>query len=137
MKSSKLWSLFALLPLLLGVAYVQAQSEWLNVSNSDDNAYDIKSGSLEETMTKAGVEVATVIGRVNNLKTKRIDLEKWYVSVTDCNRELGKLVTLDLDGQYKHENAFVFEGGNVSSRIAQMICGSLSLRTKTRQGKGI
>lgn len=126
------WSLMVLTcPQALG------QPEWLNVSNSDENAYDIKTGSLEELKTKGGVDVAIVIGRVSNRKTRQIDLEKWYVSVADCDRELGKLVTLDLDGKYKFENDFVFEGGSVASRIAEMICGSLAIRVKTRQNKGI
>ena len=118
-------------------ASVTAQTEWVNVASSDTAEYDIQAGSLEELNTKGGIPIATVIGRTTRKSTKRIELSKWYVSFKDCDRTLGKIVTLDVDGKYQFESDFVFGGGNIASALSEMICGSLKKRVEAREQKGI
>lgn len=129
---------FALLALALGASLpLSAQTNWVNVANSEDSQWDIRAGSLDETTTKGGTRIAVAVGRVSNTKTKRIDVEKWYVSLDDCERQMGKLVTLDVDGEYLYENDFVVGSGSIGGSVAGFICAAHNLRVEARDKKGI
>ena len=119
MKLLVAWLCLALAPHLAA-----AQEDWINIANSDDSKWDVKSGSLENSKTKGGTPIAVVVGRISNTTTKRIELYKWYVSIDDCSRGLGKVVTLGVDGQYKFENDFVNSSGNIATAMAESICGA-------------
>lgn len=116
---------------------ILAEEGWVNAANSDDAVWDIKSGSLEEIKTKGGNAIVTVVGRISNKSTKRIDVSKWYVSLADFDRKMGKIVTLDIDGKYKYENEFVDSSGSIASAIAELICGAYQQRVTERATKGI
>jgi hypothetical protein len=130
----------AITALLLGAVVsisANAQEDWLNVASTDKAKWDIKAGSLEESKTKGGIQIAVVIGRVTNSPDNQIDLYKWYVSYEDCGRRMGKFVSLGIDGSYKFENEFVVGSGNVASVVAASICSAYSYRVNERDKKGI
>ncbi|WP_448173020.1 hypothetical protein [Rhizobacter fulvus] len=114
-----------------------AQEDWINIAASDESKWHVKSGSLESTKTRGGTPIAVVIGRISNETTKRIDLFKWYVPIQDCERGLGKVVSLGIDGEYKFENDFVNGSGSIATAMAEAICGAQKYRTTERQKKGI
>ena len=99
--------------------------------------WEVKPGSLELSKTKGQVPIVVVVGRVSNQSSRQITLSKWYVSIKDCEREMGKVVTLNLDGQYRFENDFVFGGGNVATAMAESICGAYTYQVNTRNRKGL
>lgn len=114
-----------------------AQTEWVNIGETDTSVWDIQAGSLEESKTKAGIPIVVVVGRVSTKSTKNIDVRKWYVSIEDCDRKMGKIVTLDVDGKYRHETDVVFGAGSIGSMVAEMICGAYMQRIDERDKKGI
>lgn len=122
---------------LLIVGGARAQSDWVNIGDTDDSLFDIQAGSLEELRTKGGTPIAAVVGRATTKASKTIDIRKWYVSIEDCERKMGKLVTLDVDGKYRFENDFVFGAGSVASSLAAAICGAYKQRVEERSKKGI
>lgn len=130
-------------PLLLAVVATfaslasQAQTDWIRVAETDSRNWEVKAGSLEVGQTKGNVDIVFVIGRVHEKTTKQITVGKWYVSLADCSREMGKLVTLDLDGKFRYENEFVYGAGSVASGIAEAICGAHAQQVKARDQKGI
>ena len=47
---------------------------------------------------------------------------QWYVTLEDCRAGHGKMVILDMDGEYQYENDFAADGGTVSTDIAEVRC---------------
>lgn len=125
-----------LLSVLISLPTV-AEPEWVTVAESDDTAWAIQAGSLEQLKTKGGTPIIVVVGRIANGATRQIDLFKWYVSLEDCRGQMGKLVTLGIDGQYRFENDFVVGSGNIASAVAESICGAHQYRVNVREKKGI
>lgn len=122
--------------MLIGVA-AQAQTDWILVGEAETRRWEVKPGSLEFSKTKGGTVIAVVVGRIVNSSPNQVSLYKWYVSASDCKNEMGKMVSLGVDGEYKFENDFVFGSGNVASSIAQRICGAADLAIKARSDKGL
>lgn len=122
---------------LAGSAF--ADDGWVNIGVSEKNAvrYDIKKSSLEITKTKADIPIAVVIGRITTPKTSNVSVYKWYVSLQDCVNELGKVVSLDMAGDYQFENDFVFGGGNMAAAMGEMICGAAQSRFSENEKKGL
>lgn len=114
--------LFIIVALVSCLATAASDENWVEVSRTEHGVYAIKKGSLEFTATKGGESVILVLGRAFDLKTSEVSFEKWYVTGTDCGKEMGPVVTLDMSGNYKFENDFVFSGGSVASSIAEVIC---------------
>lgn len=122
----------------LTAAFVaQGQTNWIRVAETDDSTWEVKPGSFEVSQTKGKQDIAVVIGRINNSKTKQVTVGKWYVTLYDCSREMGKMVTLDLDGKFRFENDFVFGAGSVATAIAESICAVHAFDVKSRDQKGI
>lgn len=119
--------------------FANAQSEWINIAASSEGnmQWDVQPGSLEFSQTKGGTTIAVVIGRVTYKKTSRIDLYKWYVSATDCKKQMGKVVSLNIDGTYQFENDFVFGSGSIATAMAEAICGAADYRIKETNEKSL
>jgi hypothetical protein len=114
-----------------------AQQEWYEVGSTDESIWEVQSGSFEETRTKGGDPIVVMISRVTNKSTKRIDLRKTYVPVASCEKRMGKVVTLDLDGKFRYENDFLIGGGTIASGLAEFVCEVHSIRVKAAEKKGI
>lgn len=90
----------------------------------------MKQGSLELTTDKKGEKIAIVLGRVKDLKSTNISLQKWYVTDKDCENEYGALVTLKLNGDYLYENDFAFSSGSIASINAKIICAAAAQKNQ-------
>ena len=127
--------------LLSALAFVStptnAQQEWYEVASTDETFWEVQGGSFEEVKTKGGDPIAVVVSRATTRSTKRIDLRKSYVPLASCRNKMGKIVTLDLDGNFRYENDFVVGGGTVASAIAEFICDVYVIRVKALEKKGI
>lgn len=110
---------------------------WVQTTSNDTHQFSIKKGTGEITKNKAGEDIFVVIGRMYGKKSKKIDLEKWYVTVADCLKKEGKLVTLSLAGDFMYENDFVFQGGSIASANAELICGGYDYAKQETLEKGI
>lgn len=112
--------------ILIGqISSAAAEDGWTNigVSNNDNIRYDVRNGSFEVTKTKGGVPIAVVVGRITNPKTSNISVYKWYVPLQACVDKLGTVVSLNVSGEYRFENDFVFGGGNIAAAMGETICG--------------
>jgi hypothetical protein len=127
-------SLFVLFSLLSAFAYAQ---EWIPLSGTDELSWEGLTQSREIVTNKGGKQVYVLIGRVVNKKTKAITPEKWYVTTDDCENGMGKIVTLDMSGNYKYENDFLIGSGNVASSLAGMLCYEVTKRKKENAAKSL
>lgn len=111
--------------LIVSVSSVAADEGWslIGVSEKANVRYDVKNGSFELTKTKGEVPIAVVIGRVTDSKTLSIAVYKWYVPLQACVDKFGKVVSLNISGEYQFENDFVFGGGNIAAAMGETICG--------------
>jgi hypothetical protein len=117
---------------------VHAKSEWINIAVSSTNMrLDVQAGSLEFSKTKGGTAIVVVIGKITHPITSRIELYKWYVSAIDCKREMGKVVSLNIDGVYQFENDFVFGSGSIATLMAEAICGAADYEIKKSNEKSL
>ncbi|AWA38377.1 MULTISPECIES: hypothetical protein [Pseudomonas] len=122
---------------LLGYS-ASAEKSWIGLATSDDGTkWEAKTGSFEFSKNKSGVPIAVIAGRMVSTKPTKIDLNKWYVSAGDCKSKMGKLITLSVSGEYKFENDFLFESGNVASSIAKFICDVADQAIKNADGKSL
>jgi hypothetical protein len=112
-------------------------SAWVVAANSADTTYSIRKGSFVETKTKDGTLVESVVGQNFHRNTKTVEYEKLYVTKSDCDAGIGKLVILDTNGNYTGESDFVSKGDSVASGMADMICGVYQMALKQRNDKGL
>lgn len=111
---------------------------WILLASSDDGSkWEAKAGSFEFSKNKNDVPIAVLAGRVVSSKPSKIDLHKWYVSAGDCKNKMGKLVTLNVSGEYQFENDFLYDSGNVASGIAKFICDVARQAIKNTDGKSL
>ena len=111
--------------------YSSAEIKWISLAETDGGI------KMEFSTNKSNTAIAVLTGRQVDLKSKQIDLRKWYVSAVDCNNKMGKLVTLTVSGDYRFENDFVYDGGNVASAIAGFICDVADQSIKKANGKSL
>jgi hypothetical protein len=124
---------------LVGTAVLADNDAWITVSSTKKHLYEVKRGSFERTTNKAGEEIGLVIARQTTQldDPKQITLEKWYVRASECQRGMGKLVTLTLSGEFSYENDFIIDGGTVASANAQAICDVLQMNKEAARKKGV
>jgi hypothetical protein len=96
--------------------------DWIAVvSSTDGDSWEIKSHSLILTETKSGVPMALVTGRVVRTNNT-VSLYRWYVTDADCLAEYGKLVMLEISGNYLGESDYLKGAGTLASYTAEYIC---------------
>ena len=78
-----------------------------------------------------------ILGQIEDKKNKSVTYGKWYVSTSDCDAGLGKLVILNVNGDYNFESDFVANGNNIASAVADLICNIYRTDAQERRDKGI
>ena len=100
-----------------------AQQDWVQISTTTKNKFEVRAGSFERSVTtRTGEPIALFIVRISPQGGGRIEFEKNYVKLSDCRTGYGKLVATDLNGRAMYENDFIFGGGTPASTIAQTLC---------------
>lgn len=111
--------------LVLGVCSagpaIAQQDEWITLGRTDTATWEMKPHSLSFTELR-GVPGVMIVGQVTMRKTERVKLGKWYVSISDCERGMGQLVVLSIDGEYQYKNDFAFDARTATSGVAEYIC---------------
>jgi len=122
---------------LLGLAVTDAIAgdNWIFITSSDTKTYEARVGSLQPVFTESGEPAAILLIRVFEIATKKLSFVRHYVRIADCRAGFGKLGEADLSGHATYEAEFVFDGGNVASKIAETICMSAALQTQEIQMK--
>lgn len=114
-----------------------ADEGWTVVSGNSDVEFSGKHGSFERVKNKSNDDVFVIVGREVNKKTRNIVVEKWYVRASDCRRQQGKIVTLNINGDFKYDNDFVFGAGNIASGMAEFICSIEGAIKASNDRKGL
>ena len=115
-----------------------AETAWIHIAETDDGTrFEAKPGSFEFSKTRGNTPVAVLVGRQFTIKSKKIELQKWYVTAADCKNKMGKLTTLSVSGDFQFENDFVFDGGTVASTVAKFICDVAEQSIKSADSKGL
>lgn len=118
-----------LLPLLfsLNAAYSLGAEDWTLVTGTDIKVYEARGGSLEFLSINSLEPAAVLSFRITDTSAKTINFVKYIVSLNDCRKGMGRLIATDPSSQPLYQAHFVFDGGNVASKIAQTICISADL----------
>jgi hypothetical protein len=115
---------FIIFSIVLQCAVIPAAmgDDWVTIVAVEDGpSLELKSKSLEYEKTVGGTVVAMMTVRMTASR-QIIMLRKWYVSANDCAKEQGRIVVVNIFGEYMYESDFVFGGGNINSFIAELIC---------------
>ena len=117
----------------------QETEGWYHVTTSKDgnDEYSIKLGSGQRSENKAGERITIAVGRNADKKAGRVNLAKWYVTDTDCEREYGNLTVLKMDGSLAFEAPFAKGSKNIASAIAETLCSVGVEQEKKAAGKGV
>lgn len=107
---------------LLVTATPAFSQDWIQLSETDDFLFEVRTGSYQSARTKSGTPISVLTGRSKNKKTGVVDFEKWYVTTEDCLKGSGKLVTLSLNGDFKFDSDYLRKGGTVASSIGDLVC---------------
>lgn len=100
-----------------------AEAEWVEIASSKmGRKWELQKDSLELTKNQGEESIAVMNGRVMEADKIKTRVYKWYVSINDCNRKMGKLAILNTTGEFEHEQDFIFGGADISSVIAEKIC---------------
>lgn len=127
-----------ILLLALAAASLGASAqEWISVASGKNDEYYVLKGSYELRKNRSGEEIAVVTGKNDDRAARQINLEKWYVRTEDCLRKQGKMVTLNMDGNFKYEFDFIFGAGSVGSAKAEFVCAVYLYQTMERDKKGL
>lgn len=98
------------------------QTPWVEVAASKSLAVDFKRGSFEIGENKGGKTLAVALARIRDLSNDNLEFRKHYVTTIDCDRGHGKLVSLDLEGNYVADIDYVSQGNTLASGIGDMLC---------------
>lgn len=121
----KCFSFILFLALAFHCNPAMAESNWILIAADakGQNEWYVQPGSFEFSKTRGGNSVALVVGKILDKKYSNIQIYKWYVTAEDCGRKMGKVISLNLDGEFIFENDFVSGSGNIATAIADVICG--------------
>lgn len=112
-------------------------SPWVTVVTAENNVtYEFKTGSFELSKNGAGETIGAVISRTT-MPDRSIRLNKKYVRTTECEAGQGKIVTLNLSGEFAYDNDFLFQGGTIASSLAEMLCVLLAMDRDERRKKSM
>lgn len=110
--------------LLAFTTFAQAGDGWTEVAVSFDHSrvYSIKDKSVMIDKNDRGTIVVVGTGRITSPQTKSSEVNKWYVSLSDCDNEMGMLTKLEVDGHFINDTPFVFGQGSIGATIAEVMC---------------
>lgn len=113
--------------LLAGLAIITftntsfAQS-WVEVAESATSKFYILSGSVGTGKTDAGDNIFFARGRTVRLDINRTEFAGWYVKISECLRQSGKFVVVNMNGEFQFDTDFKIGDNRISSSLAQIIC---------------
>ena len=114
-----------------------SSADWMSVATSTNMEWHFQASSFAISKNKGGQAIFLITGKRTDSRTKKIDLFKTYVSISDCKRRLGKIVFLNIDDEFQYENDFVFGSGSVATGMAEEICNAGLSIQKSRNNKSV
>lgn len=123
----------AAMTLLASAALTAQANDWVPLSETESNTWEGRAGTRVEGQTRNGTPVIKAAGRIFDRRLKTYEFVQWYVSINDCKQGFGKLVTLDMSGNFRFDNDYVDKGGSVASSLAAMLCAPV----KEQEGRGV
>lgn len=94
---------------------------WQQLALNDKSEIAIKTDSFVKKNIN-GQELIGVTGRNVDVASNKTILVNWYVTQAACNKQQGKLITVNIDGSDSYDNNFVLGSGSMGSIIAESIC---------------
>lgn len=121
-----------LLATLLSIASLANAAEplWIYVTKSDTDLFYIKRQSVELIKTDGGKPAVLALGLVKDNTKNTSTFVVWYVELTACNREFGKLNIADSEGTLKGSTDFAFGQGSIASILGEVLCSSAERQIK-------
>lgn len=113
------------------------EDKWPTLAETNSDLWQIQPGSLETTKNKGGTQIIVTTGKITNKISRQITLRRFYVSIGDCRRKQGKLVSLSIENEYQYENEFLMGSGSVASTLAEGICSAGLKFLRESNSKGI
>ncbi|MFL6716198.1 MAG: hypothetical protein ACJ8G3_07545 [Burkholderiaceae bacterium] len=111
--------------------------DWILAASSNKLELYAQPGSFAFSKNRKSDPIAVVTGKSVDKITGQVDLEKWYVRLTDCVAKQGKLVSLTIGGEFKYDNDFVFGSGTIGSSAAKLICDVVTYTAEEKRNKSL
>lgn len=111
--------------------------DWIHSAGNDEADFFIKPGSLSFSKNKSKENIAVVTGKLVMKPSTQTTFFKWYVRLAECESKQGKIVSLNLSGEYQYENEFIVGSGTIASINAQSICSAADYITSEKRKKSM
>jgi len=98
------------------------QSDWLSAGSTPTVNFYVRKGSGRFDRDVKGAAVYVAVFQTVDKQTREINSRQKYVTVTDCVRGFGKVVTTDTNGTYRYDNEFVMNGQSIVDVIGTALC---------------
>jgi hypothetical protein len=112
---------------------------WTEIATNDNRA-KIYSKSVSIDKNNRGDVIVVGVGRAFDSVTNRSEVNKWYVTISDCDAEVGMLTVLDTNGKFVNDIPFAFNQGSVGAAVAEALCGvykRYANENKASKGKAV
>ena len=110
--------------LALGAVSAQGGDEWVSLGGTDTGfAVHVRAGSLRLTKRPDGEPVVLALFQVRD-PGGTVTYERKYVTLRDCAKGSGKLVTIgtDEDTTVRHTSEYTAGGESAGSYVADVLC---------------
>lgn len=98
--------------------------DWKDIAATDKLITSLKRGTEKLVMDsdKPKQKNIEISGRVIDLTSKKVSLQRWFTSIEDCKNETGVLHIHDLSTNAYSFNNYSFHSGSLASLIAEDLC---------------
>lgn len=114
--------LITVLLLTVATATFAADTDWVDITNSDTAIYAIKKKSVTISQTAGGTPVVVAVGRSKEIPSNKLRVFQMYVPVDACVAGGGTFVITDMAGVVTSKTDFVYGLGSIAAEVAQIMC---------------
>lgn len=114
-----------------------ADDQWVTLGETEQHLHRAKLETFEVATNKGGEMIVVAVGQFEDRKNRTIEVQKWYVTASDCERGVGDLVILKANGTYITSVDFVLDGASIASGKANGLCYFYKLTKAREESKGL
>lgn len=114
-----------------------ADDQWVTLGETERHLYRAKLDTFELSENKGGEAIVVAVGQVEDRNNSTVEVQRWYVTTSDCERGIGDLVILEANGTYITSVDFVLQGASIASGKADGLCYFHALRKARQESKGM
>ena len=111
----------------LVISSIAHAEDWLHVVASTTDVFEARKGTLQHGLLGTSPAV-TMLVRIKHADDT-FTFARYFVTVEDCGKGYGVVVTNSIQGKFLHQADYVIGGGSIACVIAETMCAVLNKPT--------